>query len=111
LIEDIVFDPFRSPFPSGHAGPVEPPATETAPTAPAPSPSLPAAVRRLEIDMLEGALQRTGHNQKKAAALLGLSYHQFRGLFRKHAESLKARLTAETAGDTLASAEPKEVRE
>ncbi|MCC6201430.1 MAG: phage shock protein operon transcriptional activator [Gammaproteobacteria bacterium] len=35
--------------------------------------------------LLQAALRRTRFNQRKAAALLGLSYHQFRGQLRKHA--------------------------
>lgn len=33
---------------------------------------------------LERALQSAGGNQKEAASLLGLSYDQFRGLYRKY---------------------------
>ncbi|MCP4669250.1 MAG: hypothetical protein GY849_23200, partial [Deltaproteobacteria bacterium] len=35
------------------------------------------------------ALEQVKFNQKKAALLLGLTYHQFRGLYRKH----KTRIT------------------
>ncbi len=41
------------------------------------------AVRRLEQTMLEAALARAKFNQRKAAALLGLSYDQFRGRYRR----------------------------
>ncbi len=64
------------------AGPVEPAA------AAATLPRLPEAVRRLEVQLLRQALQRAGHHQGRAAALLGLSYHQFRGLYRKHRRAL-----------------------
>lgn len=51
--------------------------------------SLPDAVAALEIDAIERALEATRHHQRKAAARLGLTYHQFRGLYRKHAKSLE----------------------
>lgn len=41
------------------------------------------AVRELQLRMLESALERSRYNQRKAAALLGLSYDQFRGLYRR----------------------------
>ncbi len=46
------------------------------------------AVRELEIAMVREALRRARHNQKRAAELLGLTYHQFRYLYRKYGDSL-----------------------
>ena len=43
-----------------------------------------AALEQQEASWLEQALNQTAHNQKQAAALLGLSYDQIRGLMRKH---------------------------
>jgi psp operon transcriptional activator len=37
----------------------------------------------LETDLLEAALEKARYNQRVAADLLGLSYHQFRGKLRK----------------------------
>jgi len=45
---------------------------------------LKAAVRELKDRMTHAALARARHNQRKAAALLGLSYDQFRGLYRSY---------------------------
>lgn len=42
------------------------------------------AVTRLERDALHKALTQTRYRQKEAARLLGLTYHQFRALYRKH---------------------------
>jgi psp operon transcriptional activator len=36
-----------------------------------------------EINLLEAALEKARYNQRMAADLLGLSYHQFRGKLRK----------------------------
>jgi psp operon transcriptional activator len=44
--------------------------------------SLKDAVRELKVRMMNRALTSARHNQKKAAHILGLTYHQFRGLYR-----------------------------
>ena len=43
------------------------------------------AVAVCERGLLNRALAQAGGNQQRAAGLLGLTYHQFRGLYRKHA--------------------------
>jgi psp operon transcriptional activator len=48
------------------------------------------AVQELKIRLLRKALAATRHNQIKAARKLGLSYDQFRGLYRKYKEKLGA---------------------
>jgi psp operon transcriptional activator len=48
-----------------------------------------AAVGAFERELLEHALERAQFKQTTAAELLGLSYHQLRGLLKKH--SLPAR--------------------
>ena len=37
-----------------------------------------------EREFLVAALERSRYNQRMAASLLGLTYHQFRGRLRKH---------------------------
>ena len=99
VVREIVFDPFarpgagdgRSP-PAAHIDAADHAAPESAATT-APgtaAASLADAVARLEIDMLGRALAEARHNQRRAAARLGLTYHQFRGLYRKHARALAA---------------------
>jgi psp operon transcriptional activator len=91
LISDIVFDPLRPPH-EGHRPPGE--ATKTVEAGP---PSiedlmgkpLKEAIRELEILLLKGALERTRYNQRKAARILGLTYHQFRGLYRKYRKQIE----------------------
>lgn len=51
--------------------------------------SLPRAVRKLEIHFLRRAMKLAHFNQKVAAEALGLSYDQFRGLYRKYADELR----------------------
>lgn len=127
-IEEIVFDPFDSPYApeapvpaplsgmegesgsgsgsgSGNGngngnGNAVTPATGSGLGTSSPS-SLPAslgvataslplaeAVRTLEVTRLRHALQCCQFNQRKAAETLGLSYHQFRGYYRKYRKEL-----------------------
>jgi psp operon transcriptional activator len=104
-ITDIVFDPFTrqpeasSPPPPAATAPA-PQATAIAPSsagattssspAPPPAVTLRDAIARLEIEMLERALAECRHHQRRAAERLGLTYHQFRSLYRKHARALRA---------------------
>ena len=45
-------------------------------------------VSAYEQHLLKEALEKGRYNQKRAAALLGLSYDQFRGLLRKHRKAI-----------------------
>ena len=51
--------------------------------------SLKDAVRELKVRMMSRALSSARHNQKKAAHILGLTYHQFRGLYRTLEDDIK----------------------
>lgn len=98
------FDPFRAPFPvhlekasSSH---------RTAPESPIPAPhptptqgstpldatqepiDLQRAVDALELRLIHKALEASRFQQRQAATILGLSYHQFRGLYRKYKDRL-----------------------
>jgi psp operon transcriptional activator len=94
LITEVVFDPFeRGAAEAGRAASYGPGAAEMPPAEayfwgdleiP-----LREAVRALEVRRLREALDRARHRQKEAARLLGLTYHQFRGLYRKHREALE----------------------
>ncbi len=106
VVERIEFDPFASPYrPKGMASQQVTPAasaalasTETAtpvtstpeatPSVGTTMPELPidltAAVSAFETRLLQHALSEGRYNQKRAAELLGLSYHQFRGMLRKY---------------------------
>lgn len=46
------------------------------------------AVREFELGLLKDALDVTKYNQRKAADELGLTYHQFRGLYRKYQDDV-----------------------
>ncbi len=83
IIDELLFHPFKSQPP--------PPAATASEEAEEGSLlledlirlPLPEAVWRLKVLMLQNSLHRARHNQKRAARLLGLSYDQFRGIYRK----------------------------
>jgi psp operon transcriptional activator len=83
-LDEIVFDPFASPW--------RPPVRAAGKEAEnGPGPALPALptdfreeVRRFETGLLERALEANQFNQKKTAEALGLTYHQLRGYLRKY---------------------------
>ena len=82
-ITTLALDPFDTPFRID-----EPAATATADGAKRRPPLLPADLKQrlidTEVDLLNAALEKARFNQRLAADLLGLSYHQFRGKLRKH---------------------------
>jgi len=102
-IDAIILDAFDSPFRPG--APVAPNTATSTPTgsaepntgsdpvraAPAsdiPTLSLPLDLReelkRHEIALIEQGMKEARFNQRKAAELLGLTYHQLRGLLKKY---------------------------
>ncbi len=95
LLSEIVFDPFRSDDLRARdsrtkivAPEIEPRPSEAPPeTIPAlelrEGETLYEALHRMKAAFVQSALQRARFNQKQAARLLGLSYDQFRGLYRK----------------------------
>ena len=94
LITDITFDPFRPPPAVAESPPqIRPPETASAAEPPSSTPaegeSFEQAVWQFKLKLLKAALVRTRYNQKKAAVELGLTYHQFRGLYRRYKALLK----------------------
>jgi len=92
-LNDIVFDPFTPPYADSPALPVtadEP--REASGSSASGTPRLPVdlkgAVREFECGLIRSALESAQHNQRVTAELLGLSYHQLRGLLRKYAATL-----------------------
>ncbi|MDN2486683.1 phage shock protein operon transcriptional activator [Kosakonia sacchari] len=77
-LDDIILDPFnRDITPQQQAGQE---ATDL--------PALPLDLRKFQFDqekaLLQTSLQQAKFNQKRAAELLGLTYHQLRALLKKH---------------------------
>ena len=78
-VREIVLDPFDSPY-----RPRNETATPNATATPVLPLDLKQAVRDFETERVEAAMDQARHNQRKAAELLGLTYHQFRGYLKKH---------------------------
>ena len=76
-LDNIIINPFRQQH---TATPVEVEKT--------PGPTLPVDLRAFqqeqEKSLLERSLEQAKYNQKQAAELLGLTYHQLRALLKKH---------------------------
>ncbi len=84
MVERIIFDPFATttavqpPLGKGLAfAAAAPPGAVTLPV------SLPSLVEDLERRMMDQALAQARFRQREAAVLLGLSYDQFRSLYRR----------------------------
>jgi psp operon transcriptional activator len=109
-IDEIIFDPFRSPWaPTGVAAvqpatqAAEPAIAEepagplhlvsSAPESPSSTSDFRAAVSSYERQLLEDALRRNRFNQRATAAALSLSYDQLRHALKRH-----KLLDAEAAG-------------
>ncbi|HCH40747.1 MAG TPA: phage shock protein operon transcriptional activator, partial [Enterobacter sp.] len=76
-LDEIVIDPFQRPAQPS----VSKPLTTGTPT-------LPLDLRLFQLEqekqLLEQSLREAQFNQKRAAELLGLTYHQLRALLKKH---------------------------
>ncbi|TNH96939.1 phage shock protein operon transcriptional activator [Aeromonas sobria] len=86
-LSTLVINPFDSPWrPGAKSNPPLPEGPGEAPIATAMSLplELKQAVAEFEINLLKQAMQQSQYNQRKAAQLLALSYHQFRGMLRKY---------------------------
>ena len=92
-ISELCFDPFVCPYEALPAG-VSKTTPDTAPASAQDADTATAttfreAVATFEARLLHQALQTCQFNQRKTAKFLGLTYHQFRGLYRKHAARLE----------------------
>jgi psp operon transcriptional activator len=79
LVREIVFNPFTYPaqIPSRTVN-------GTKGTGKMQEMPFKEAVEELEIRLLKQALEEGRFNQRKAAGILGLTYHQFRGMLKKY---------------------------
>ncbi len=83
-ISEIAFDPFDSPFKLPVAGASKPAAPGRRKRTPLLPTNLGERLEETERDLLSAAMEKARFNQKMAADLLGLTYHQLRGKLRKH---------------------------
>jgi psp operon transcriptional activator len=80
-VDTVVFDPFLSPFPDDAPGRLSPKQHDEARV---PEEDFHTRIQRVEEDLLRESLKNNGHNQRRTAEALGLSYDQIRGLVRKY---------------------------
>jgi psp operon transcriptional activator len=94
---DIDFNPFQTPFPD-HSIDDKTDILDRTPktdiTVPLSKDDLftkpfTESVETLKIQLLKNALKKTKYNQRAAAKILGLTYHQFRGLYRKYYQEIE----------------------
>jgi len=92
-ITKLEFDPFAATDNMHDARLAsEEPQPETRPEPPLddePVEDFTAAVEAYELRLLRAALDATRFNQRQAAERVGLTYHQFRGLYRKYKDRLE----------------------
>lgn len=84
LLDDIVINPFARRTSMYPLDPADPPPASTLP-------ALPLDLRQWQLAqekaLVNAGLQAARFNQKQAAQLLGVSYHQLRSMLKKHALS------------------------
>lgn len=102
MFDPEALDPFDSPWRPRPARDRADRAPRSAATQAQADPAVPAdfssQVAAFEMRLIDEALSLTGGHQGKAAEYLGLTYHQFRGLLKKHDYGKKAGKASEDAG-------------
>lgn len=84
-VTEVVFDPFDSPYRPQQRQSSNVEAETSSPTAQVEFPlDLKQYVGDYEVDLINQAMAQAKHNQRKAADLLGLTYHQLRGYLKKY---------------------------
>ncbi|MDD4220364.1 MAG: sigma 54-interacting transcriptional regulator [Sphaerochaetaceae bacterium] len=83
-ITEVTFNPFENPFEAIDDSVELSPAHHDVPLK-----RYAETKQELDLSFLRRALEETGGVQKEAAKLLGLTYDQFRGLYRKYKEVLE----------------------
>lgn len=90
-VAEVVLNPFQSPYPPEpskdiHAQPLHTEADTDSGLTTVTPPTLGFSdrIEALEKELLEDALSQNGHNQRRTAQMLKLSYDQLRGMVRKY---------------------------
>ena len=91
VVEDIIVDPFQSPWDEPISVPVTASSDTIEPTTPPPPVDFSKQMDTIEKDLVQRALAEHAYNQRLTASTLGLSYDQLRGLVRKHGLSSRKR--------------------
>lgn len=93
LVDELCFEPFVSSYWPPPVQVLEAPDPEVIEKAmpEADINDFSKAVEAYEVSLLQRGLKRCRFNQREAARYLGLTYHQFRGLYRKYQDRLQFR--------------------
>jgi psp operon transcriptional activator len=84
-VSEINFDPFASPYRLRNSAPRDDnPSDPVRPSAMELPLDLKEHIKDHEIELINRAMDEAKHNQRKAAELLSLTYHQFRGYLKKY---------------------------
>ena len=83
-VSTITLDPFASPYRLGIVQAGVKGASRPAQSVPAFPMDLKEQVQEFETRLIQEALKESRYNQRRAAELLGLTYHQLRGYLRKY---------------------------
>ncbi len=87
-IDRIEFNPFSSPYGNSLSAESSDRREAAKPSAADLSRPLPERLRELELGSLKQALLESSYRQSEAAQRLGLTYHQFRNLYRKYKDEI-----------------------
>ena len=90
-ISKVTFNPFENPYAEADPGSEGRESRKANPEGEAFVPggrTLEEMVRELEVTALKACLETSRYHQGEAAKLLGMTYHQFRGLYRKHKDAI-----------------------
>jgi len=88
----ILFDPFATPYTNDTEPGLAPPLGHDERLSDSSLPDdFKGAIAAFERRLLRRGLERAQFNQRATAELLGLTYHQLRGLLRKHGHALSPR--------------------
>jgi len=91
-LAEILFDPFATPYTSDAEPELAPPAGhDERPSDTFLPDDFKGAIAAFERRLLRRGLEHAQFNQRATAELLGLTYHQLRGLLRKHGDLLGPR--------------------
>lgn len=89
VIREVDFDPFRNPFVEEKKIDVKTETFDSLPILNYDLKDMAKAHENIDISFMSRALDKAGGNQRLASELLGLTYDQFRGLYRKYKNVLK----------------------
>jgi psp operon transcriptional activator len=83
-VDNVIIDPFLSPYSDEIVAAAQFESTDSDSADATETMDFQTRMQRLERKLLQEALAKNGHNQRRTARSLGLSYDQMRGMVRKY---------------------------